>query len=172
MARHRPVCSHSKPLLQRCCNDPAGCYPHNHTLEPRHLALQFVSTLRGTKALILQLLRTKVAPEDRAELFRTLICVSYLAEINLVVVLMVAMPSMVADSSGLLPEAAVGKLMALGTAGLTVRPFVALSLKGLLLPEVGTTWWLQGLLGSLRSDECWALCKSPSWLSTAIQHDG
>ena len=117
----------------------------------------------------MQLLRTNVAPEDRAELFRTLICVSYLAEINLVVVLMVAMPSMVADSSGLLPEAAVGKLMALGTAGLTVRPKVLLNLVDLLLPEVGTAWWLQGLLGSLRSDES---VLRVSWLSTAIQHDG
>ena len=97
----------------------------------------------------MQLLRTKVAPEDRAELFRTLICVSYLAEINLVVVLMVALPSMVADSSGLLPEAAVGKLMAMGTAGLTVRPFVLLNPVGLLLPKFGTSWRLQGLLGSL-----------------------
>ena len=126
----------------------------------------------------MQLLRTRVAPEDRAELFRTLICVSYLAEINLVVVLMVAMPSMVADSSGLLPEAAVGKLMAMGTAGLTVRPTVLLNLAldqscRSAAARDDTTWWhVRGLLSSMRPDQYWAFWESPCWLLTVIQHDG
>lgn len=46
------------------------------------------------------------------------------AEINTWVVLSVALPGMTSDPNVMLPAASVGMLLAIGTAGLTVRIFI------------------------------------------------
>ncbi|KAL0018496.1 hypothetical protein WJX79_004920, partial [Trebouxia sp. C0005] len=38
----------------------------------------FMSSFRGTKALLMQLLRSNVSPETRPEIFKALVCIAYL----------------------------------------------------------------------------------------------
>ncbi|KAA6423472.1 MAG: hypothetical protein FRX49_06532 [Trebouxia sp. A1-2] len=102
----------------------------------------FMSSFRGTKALLMQLLRSNVSPETRPEIFKALVCIAYLAEINTWVVLSVALPGMTSDPNVMLPAASVGTLLAIGTAGLTIGKAAA----GVVLDKVNPKWALIAVL--------------------------
>ncbi|KAL3150361.1 hypothetical protein ABBQ32_000201 [Trebouxia sp. C0010 RCD-2024] len=102
----------------------------------------FTSSFRGTKALLMQLVRSNVSPESRPEVFKALVCLAYLAEINTWVVLSVALPGMTSDPTVMLPAASVGMLLAIGTAGLTIGKAAA----GVVLDKINPKWALVGVL--------------------------
>ena len=43
--------------------------------------MQFMSSFRGTKALLMQLVRSNVSPESRPEIFKALVCIAYLVSL-------------------------------------------------------------------------------------------
>ncbi|KAK9830389.1 hypothetical protein WJX72_011472 [[Myrmecia] bisecta] len=85
------------------------------------------SFLRGWKALALQLMRSNVQPDNRQDIVRLVICMSYLIEINLWVVITAALPAMVQDASIAFAAGNTGTLLALGTLGSTVGKVLAAS---------------------------------------------
>lgn len=44
--------------------------------------MQFTSSFRGTKALLMQLVRSNVSPESRPEIFKALVCIAYLVSLS------------------------------------------------------------------------------------------
>lgn len=101
-----------------------------------------MSSFRGSKALFMQLLRSNISPEQRPEVFKALVCIAYLAEINTWVVLSVALPGMTSDPNVALPAAGVGTLLAIGTAGLTIGKAAA----GVVLDKINPKWALIAVL--------------------------
>mmetsp|Transcript_17112 Transcript_17112/g.51192 ORF Transcript_17112/g.51192 Transcript_17112/m.51192 type:complete len:587 (+) Transcript_17112:144-1904(+) len=84
------------------------------------------ATVRSFRALSLQLLRRVVPPESRQDAVRGVICMTYMVEIVLWVVITVALPAMVADNSlAFFTEAQTGTVLAAGTLGSVIGKIVA-----------------------------------------------
>lgn len=121
-----------------------------------------MSSFRGSKALLMQLLRSNITPEQRPEVFKALVCISYLAEINTWVVLSVALPGMTSDPNVMLPAASVGMLLAIGTAGLTIGKAAA----GVVLDKINPKWALIAvLIGAGGFNSLMALGNNLTWFN-------
>jgi sugar phosphate permease len=91
------------------------------------------STARSFRALALQLMRRTVAPENRSDAVRGVICMTYMIEICLWVVITVALPAMVTDPTlAFFTEAQTGIVLAAGTFGSVIGKIVA----GLVMDSV------------------------------------